>query len=180
MASVRSTRAEGELRQAIVEQFISDERDAESLAWHRSMKREDEWVSTRDELEVWCLGCLCGADQAKVFGVRVGDVFSAPLFFACQSCASRSLIFDPTLHGYDAQTSKRKRRARKEPQATFAMLCRACKTTLWRPAVIVTYQGEPSLVGSGKSLQDLFDVILVGGECASCGAFALPFDAECA
>ncbi len=71
-------------------------------------------------------------------------------------------------------------RSHKAPDATFAMHCRTCKNTVWHPAVIVTYQGEPPDVGPSQCLQDLFDVILVGGACATCGDFALRYDAECA
>ena len=180
LASLRTTRAAGDFRRKLVEQFIPDERDAESLAWHRSLERAEEWVSTREELEVWRVGCPCGEDQGKIFGVRVDDTLSAPLFYACPSCGFKSLFCDPLLHGYNAEISKRKRKPRKAPQATFAMHCRLCKNTVWCPAVIVTYQGEPPDVGPGHRLQDFFDVILVGGACASCGAFALRYDAECA
>lgn len=180
LAAVCTSKAAGDFRRKLVEQFISDERDAESLAWHRSLERTEEWVSTREELEVWRMGCPCGADQGKIFGVRVGDAFSAPLFYACPSCGFRSLIFDPSLHGYNVEISKRKRKPRKTPDATFAMHCRTCKNTVWHPAVIVTYQGEPPDVGPGQRTQDFFDVILVGGECASCGSFLLRYDAECA
>lgn len=180
LASLRTTRAAGDFRRKIVEQFIPDERDAESLAWHRSLERTEEWVSTREELEVWRVGCPCGENQGKIFGVRVDDAFSAPLFYACSSCSFKSLIFDPSLHGYNAEISKRKRKPRKAPPSTFAMHCRLCKNTVWRGAVIVTYQGEPLDVDPGHHLQDFFDVILVGGACASCDAFALRYDAECA
>ena len=115
LASLRTTRAAGDFRRKLVEQFIPDERDAESLAWHRSLGRAEEWVSTREELEVWRVGCLCGEDQGKIFGVRVDDAFSAPLFYACPSCGFKSLICDPSLHGYNAEISKRKRKPRKAP-----------------------------------------------------------------
>jgi len=164
----------------IVERFISNEEDAQSLAWHRSLGRTEAWVSTREELEVWRVGCPCGEEQGKIFGARVDDAFSAPLFYACPPCGFRSLLFDPSLHGYNAQISKRKRKPREAPKATFAMHCRACKNTVWRPAVVVTYQGEPLDVGKRECLQDFFDVILVGGQCATCGEFALRYDEECA
>lgn len=180
LASVKTTRAEGDFRRKFVEQFISDERDAEALAWHRSLGRSDEWVSTRDELEVWRLGCSCGQERGKIFGISVDQALSAPLFHACPKCGLRALLFDPTLHGYNAETSKRKRKPRKVPPATVAMHCRGCKNTLWHPAVIVTYQGEPPQLPPDRQLQDLFDVFVIGGECASCGVFAVRYDAECA
>lgn len=180
LASLRTTRAAGDFRRKLVEQFISDERDAEALAWHRSLERSEDWVSTRDELEVWRLGCPCGEERGKIFGVRVNDVLSAPLFLSCPACNLKALFFDPALHGYNAEISKRKPKPRKAAQATSAMPCRACKSTVWHPAVIVTYQGEPPTVGPGRQLQDYFDVILVGGSCAGCGGFALRYDAECA
>lgn len=181
LALVRTARAEGEFRRKLVEAFISDATEAERRAFHLSLERpEGDYVSTRDELEVWTVGCLCGEDKGKVFGVREGDAFSAPLFHACPACGGRSLIFDPAIHGYNAEIAKRKRKAKKAPNATFAMLCRACKNTVWRPAVIVTYQGEEPEVGPGKKVEDYFDVILVGGQCATCGDVAIKYDAECA
>lgn len=180
LSSVRATRAEGEFRRKLVEQFISDAEDAASLARHRMLARSEAWVSTREELEVWRVGCPCGEDQGKIVGVGVRGELSAPLFYACRTCGLKSLLFHPSLHGYNAEIAKRKRKPRKDVQATAAVHCRICKTTVWFPAIIVTYQGEPPNISQGQRLQDLFDVILVGGVCVGCGHFALRYDEECA
>lgn len=183
LASVRATRATGGARNALVQTFVTDEQDAKKLDWHRSLGRDEQlWVSTRDEAEVWTLGCPCGDDRATVVGVRDGDVFTDPIFYDCTGCRSRALIFDAALHGYNAAISTRKRKPTQAPNATFALRCPACKTTVWRPAVLVTYQGDndAELVVPSQRLADRFDVLLVGGACVCCGVLALPEGAECA
>jgi len=179
LSSVRATRATGDVRDKLVKLFISDEEDARSRAWHESLERTEAWISTREELEVWMIGCPCGADKGKVFGARINDEFSAPIYYACGSCSARSMLFDPDQHGYNAEVSKRKRKARKLPEATWAMHCRDCKTTLWHAAVLVTYQGDIDAKFHGR-LADFFDVILIGGACGQCGAATFRYDAECA
>ncbi|MBK8257856.1 MAG: hypothetical protein IPK82_34960 [Polyangiaceae bacterium] len=180
LASVRVTRAEGDFRQKLIEQFVSDVDDAESLERHRKLERTEEWLSTRDELEVWRVGCPCGDEKGKIFGVGVDQEFSAPVFYGCTKCAARGLIFDPSLHGYNAETAKKKKKVRAAPPAKAALHCRGCKTTVWRPAVVVTYQGEPPNIAPGRGLQDYFDAILIGGQCIGCSNFALRYSAECA
>ncbi len=184
LGTVRTTRAEGDFRTRFLSNFVTDEEEAHSLARHRSWNRpEEDWVSTREESEVWTIGCTCGAEDGKVFGVRENDTFSAPLFYACLKCASRFLIFDLKRHGHNGEIDSKKRKRKPPsaaPKATFAMHCRACKNTVWRLAVIVTYQGEPLDLDSGQRVQDHFDVILVGGTCTTCGTIAIAYDAECA
>lgn len=143
LAPLRTSRAESELRRALVEAFVSDEDDASALAAHRALGRSDaSWVSTRDELEAWRVGCPCGEDVAKLYGVAEHGSFGAPIFLACAACKARALLFDRALHGYDACTSTRKRKPRPAPDARVALHCRACKESVWRPAVVVTYQGD--------------------------------------
>ncbi len=179
LASVRATRAEDDLRQKLIHAFQSDEEEVRSRGFFESLGRPEEWISPRESAEVWCIGCPCGQDRGKIFGVRVGDEFSAPIFYACLACSNRALIFDPTLHGYNAEIAKRKRKPKKDPNATFAMHCRACKTTVWHPVVLVTYQGELDEPFQSR-LADFFDVILIGGVCVKCGYTGFRYDAECA
>lgn len=179
LASVRATRAEGDLRQNFIHAFQSDEEEARSRGFSESLGRLEEWISPRESAEVWCIGCPCGQDHGKIFGVRDNDEFSAPIFYACMVCSQRALIFDPTLHGYNAEIDKRKRKSKKAPNATFALHCRRCKTTVWRPVVLVTYQGELGEQFQAR-LADYFDVILIGGVCVKCGYLGFRYDAECA
>jgi len=146
------------------------------------------WLSTRDELDAWLVGCPCGEDKGMLFGVREQDKYCDPIFYACAACNRRALIFDSKLHGYNAEVDrlrKRRRRATKGRDATFAMYCRACKTTAWRPAVLVTYQGDRDNYEGyeGKLFDpfaDFFDVILIGGACVRCGNIAFGYHNECA
>lgn len=178
LVSVQTTRAEGDVREALIRHFIPDEEDAQDRARHESLERPEPWVSTRDELEVWFVGCPCGQATGKLFGVREHDEFAAPVFHACVTCNRRALIFDPVLHGYNAEVSKKKRKPRQTPNATMAMLCRGCKTSVWRPVVLVTYQGE--LDPRHPRLTELFDVVLIGGICAQCERIDFRYHAECA
>lgn len=180
LLTLRATKPDAELRARFAALFVTDEDEAKASAWHASKSPEKTYVSTRDELTSWNLACPCGADRGKLFGVRKDDQFTGPVRFACTACAETVVIFDALADGWNAETAKRKRKARKEPKMTFAMHCRKCKETVWHPSALVTYQGESYAELPKERVQDYFDVIALGGTCATCGSVALGFHEECA
>lgn len=182
LTAVRVSKPDSDLHDRSVKTFISDEMDSEALAKHQSSELPEPWVSTRDELKVWSFGCPCGAERGRLYGVRTDDLFCAPVRFECTKCGVSATIFDPAADGWKAETAKRKKKARKEPKTTYAMHCRKCKNTLWRPVMMLTYQGDAEHFSSipPDQLQNYFDVMRLGGACVSCGEVAFGFDAECA
>lgn len=78
--------------------------------------------------------------------LRVGggqdDVYGSPVRFACAACGATVDVFDEAVDGWNGEIDRRRGRRRSRPASTFALRCGACKGTLWRPAVIVTYQGD--------------------------------------
>lgn len=180
LLAVRPSKPEPELYERMVKAFVSDAEDAKALARHESRGNTDPWMSTREELKAWNLACPCGADQAKLFGVRKDDQFNAPVRFECMTCSESTIVFDASADGWNAEIAKRKRaKPRKEPKTTFAMHCRKCKNTVWRPAAIVTYQADNFFDIPEDRIKDYFDMIALGGCCATCGDVAFGFDVEC-
>lgn len=181
LRSVRTGKPDAALLDRLVRAFVTDEDDERALARHAELGREPaSWLSTREELVAWTLGCPCGSDRGKLFGVRIDDQFRSPVRFACTACSESAPLFDALTDGWNAETAKRKRKPRKDPKTTFAMHCRSCKNTLWRPAAIVTYQGENYADLAIERVPDCFDVILLGGTCATCETVAFGFAEECA
>lgn len=164
----------------MIDAFISPEEDAQARAHHLALGRpEEEWISVRDEIEVWSFGCACGSREGKIFGVRVNDQFNGPLRFACAACQASAPLFDKAVDGWNAETSKRKGRAKKEPKTTFALYCKGCKNTVWEPAMLVTYQGD--LVGLADDARaNHFDSAAFGGRCKSCKKLSLGYTEELA
>ena len=180
LTTVVAEKPAGDLRARLVEAFISDEKDAAARALHESLGRAEPWISTRDELEVFTILCPCGGAVGKIIGVRTNDELCSPLRLACTKCGVSTMLFDVNQDGWNAEISKRKRKPRKEPKMTFAMHCKACKNTLWRSAAIVTYQGDNYADIPADTLQNYFDVMLLGGVCATCDAVDFRFGEECA
>ncbi len=141
---------------------------------------DPESSSVRAELAVWNLRCPCGCDEGMVVGVRKDDVYVPPVRLVCARCNASSVFFDPTVDGWNAEVRRKPKRSKAQPIGTYAWHCRSCKKTKFRPAVLVTYQGDNYEGIPKERWQDFFDVICVGGECVGCGRADFVVSHECA
>lgn len=171
-----------ELRDALAAAFVSEKAETDSRAYHTRLDRPaDAYVSPRDELCAWTLACVCGSPTGKLLGLRKDDVYVPPVVHACTACTRTVALFDESRHGWNAEVSRRPRRPKAVKPSTFALRCPACKSTTWRTAVVVTYQGDPTAYAPlADRWPDFFDVLAVGGTCDRCEAVTLPAAFECA
>jgi hypothetical protein len=181
LGSLVATTPTEPLRALLATAFVSEEEAARALEQHLRLGRDAaSHVPPHEQLAVWTLACACGGDAGKLLGVREHDLYVSPVVFGCAGCGKSTGVFDAALDGWNAEVD-RKRRRRKTPASTFALRCPQCKTTSWRPAVVLAYQCQESDLGdAAPRWQDFFDAAGVGGTCVGCGAVTLPASFECA
>jgi len=181
LGSVVARTPEEPLRSLLAVAFVSEEEVAQSLAAHLRLERDPAThVPPHEELAAWTITCTCGGDTGKLLGVRKDDIYVSPVLFGCSGCGKSTTLFDETVDGWNGEVD-RKRRRRKTPPSTFALRCARCKTTAWRPAVVLAYQCQEGDLGEAASRwQDFFDAVGIGGTCVGCGAVTLPASFECA
>ena len=66
-----------------------------------------ESINLSGEYTTKGVSCACGNNELVVFAYKEdteeGTDYWAPAYLHCPKCGSRELVFDPRLHGYDAQ-----------------------------------------------------------------------------
>jgi len=147
---------------------------------------------------VFAVNCKCGnslhsivaeSEQEEIW--RYKDLVIAEKYFLeCSSCRSRQLLFDPTLHGYNAVTSQMEGWSLSEnvegdsPSRKGEKLiceCPSCHNTEFEVFARFEYSADlfdaPSFEGKE---QDLFSWFTGIGRCKACSTTSQFIDYECA
>lgn len=63
---------------------------------------KNNWVQGPEFLSK-LIKCKCGEEELYVYASSNKEMLLAPIYLECPKCLSKSLIFDPTIHGWDGE-----------------------------------------------------------------------------
>jgi hypothetical protein len=147
---------------------------------------------------VFAIKCKCGGSLHSIVAESNQDeiwyyknlVIAEKYFSECDSCHSRHLFFDPSLHGYNAETFQMVGLSLSEhvesthfshKGETIKCECSNCKNTSFEVFARFEYPtdlfDEPSFEGKEQELFSWFTGI---GKCNTCSTINLFIDFECA
>jgi hypothetical protein len=137
------------------------------------------------------VSCTCGGESASIYGYRWENtehpgrpaVFVGPIDLVCDTCGRKELLFDGSLHGYNAECGLKSDSASNEGQRT-KFVCPECGDASFE--VVAKFENpedhfdeDPPEEVRGRE-QDFFTWFFLHGRCRKCHAQVDVADFECA
>ena len=118
---------------------------------------KNSWIQGPEFLSK-LIKCKCGESELYVYASSNDEMLLAPVYLECPKCLSKSLIFNPEMHGWDGENGDNASMVgEEEPHKINESPCRVI--------IDYSYQGPESyadLMDDGvKNPEDYFDVIII-------------------
>ena len=154
------------------------------LARKAPSRLRKEMIGSYDNITVFQLRCVCGAESFHVEGKDYGPYpgVTDPISVVCSSCGERRMIFRQVEHGWEGELGE-------GYDSSFlpdkTLLCPERSHNVFRLGVSFQYRGNEEEELRQQSLekvkapQDMFGWFTALAHCCSCGASFVATTIEC-